>query len=138
MTLVVDASIAFKWFFAAEPNGAAALALAESPEPLIAPDLLIAEVCNAAWRSARLGRVDSAVLPMIAATLPQFFAELVPLPVLAQRAVEIATRLDHPVYDCFYVALAEARQARLATADLRLLEKLRATEWGATAFALTD
>src|SRR5439155_11177825 len=125
MTLVVDASVAFKWFFVGEANAAEALALAESSEPIIAPEILIAEVCNAVWRSARVGRIDADELPVLAATLPRFFSELTGATALAGRAVMIARQLDHPVFDCFYVALAEARRAPLVTADRRLLAKLR-------------
>jgi predicted nucleic acid-binding protein len=38
----------------------------------------------------------------------------------ARRALEVAGRLDHPVYDCLYLALAEAHGAGLATADRAL------------------
>ena len=37
--------------------------------------------------------------------------------------------LDHPVYDCLYLALAEAEDARLVTADQRLLTRLRGSAW---------
>lgn len=130
MTLVVDASVAFKWFLRAEINAAEALAVAESGEPVIAPDLIIAEVCNAAWRSARLGRLETTDLPDIALALQRFFAELTPLSRLAPRAVAIAAELDHPVYDCFYLALAEQRRLALMTADTRLIEKVRGSRWG--------
>ena len=33
--------------------------------------------------------------------------------------------LDHPAYDCLYLALAELRSAVLLTQDQRLLHKLR-------------
>jgi predicted nucleic acid-binding protein len=56
VSLVVDASVAFNWFLSEEPYGSRALAVLEARAPLIAPDFLITEVCNAAWRSARLGR----------------------------------------------------------------------------------
>ena len=58
MSLVVDASVAFKWFLSEEPHASRALTVLEAGTPLIAPDFLIAEVCNAAWRSARLGRIS--------------------------------------------------------------------------------
>jgi predicted nucleic acid-binding protein len=38
--------------------------------------------------------------------------------------VALAQRLDHPVYDCFYVALAQRERARLLTFDERLVKKL--------------
>lgn len=96
---------------------------------MIAPDFLIAEVCNAAWRSARLGRISQAQVDAIAANLPRFFDSLVRASSLARRAVAIAGQLDHPVYDCLYLALAEAEQAELVTADMRLLSKVQATTW---------
>jgi predicted nucleic acid-binding protein len=138
VTLVVDASVALKWFLADEPLAREAFALVRDEAVLIAPDILIAEVCNAAWRLARLGRIEQAELTEIAAIVPRFFAELVGAAVLAPRATIIARQLDHPVYDCLYVTLAEARQLRLITADGRLLGKLRDTPWAANAVSLAD
>jgi predicted nucleic acid-binding protein len=52
MTLVVDASVAFKWF-ADEEGPDRAVALLDRGEPMVAPELILAEVCNAAWKSLR-------------------------------------------------------------------------------------
>ena len=57
---------------------------------------------------------------------------------LAPRAVAIAGQLDHPVYDCLYLALAEAEQAGLVTADLRFLGKVRTTAWEPRAISLSE
>jgi predicted nucleic acid-binding protein len=127
--LVVDASVALKWFLLGEPHGSDAIAVLQDEASLIAPDFLIAEVCNAAWRAARLGRISHAQLDEISKTLPRFFDTLVGASSLARRAVAIAARLDHPVYDCLYLALAETEQARVVTADLRMLGKVAATAW---------
>jgi predicted nucleic acid-binding protein len=43
--------------------------------------------------------------------------------------VFIAGELDHPVYDCFYLALAELERTILVTADTRLLGKVGSTSW---------
>ena len=138
MTLVVDASVALKWFLPDEPLAAEALAIIRDGSALVAPDILIAEVCNAAWRSARLGRIGQNQMSEIAAILPRFFDTLVGAAALAPRAVVIAGELDHPVYDCLYVALAEVRQARLVTADTRLVARLGQTEWAANTLYLAD
>ncbi|MBV8455806.1 MAG: type II toxin-antitoxin system VapC family toxin [Acetobacteraceae bacterium] len=62
-------------------------------------------------------RPDSpAQLDEIAANLPRFFDALVSASMLARRATAIAGQLDHPVYDCLYLALAEAEQTELVTA----------------------
>ncbi len=40
---------------------------------------------------------------------------------LAAEALALALDLDHPVYDCVYLALAIARDLPLVTADRRLI-----------------
>jgi predicted nucleic acid-binding protein len=129
VSLVVDASVALKWFLSEEPHADRALAVVHDGIPLIAPDLVIPEVCNAAWHWARLGRISRAQVDEIASTLPRFFGGLVGAARLAPRAVAIAGQLDYPVCDCLYVALAEAEQAALATADAQRFGKVRDTPW---------
>jgi predicted nucleic acid-binding protein len=120
------------------PNASRAVAILQDGAILIAPDFLIAEVGNAAWRSARLGRISQAQLGEIAANLPRFFDALVSATVLAPRAVAIAGQLAHPVYDCLYLALAEAEQADLVTADTRLVGKVQATSWEQRTVSLSE
>jgi predicted nucleic acid-binding protein len=43
------------------------------------------------------------------------FSELVPAATLLPAARRWSQGLDHPAYDCLYLALAEARNARLFT-----------------------
>jgi predicted nucleic acid-binding protein len=138
LTLIVDASVALKWYLSDEPHAANARAMLDASETLIAPDIVIAEVCNAAWRGVRAGRIDQTQARAIARSLPRLFDALVGSSALADRGVDIASRLDHPVYDCFYLALAEARDIPLITADQRLLRKLRGTPWEARASHLVD
>jgi predicted nucleic acid-binding protein len=138
VSLVVDASVALKWFLTEEPQAGQALAIVQDGTALIAPDFLIAEVCNAAWRSAKLGRIRQAQLEEIAASLPRFFDALVSAGGSAPRAVAIAGHLDHPVYDCFYLALAEKEQANFVTADMQLVGKVRATAWQPWAISLSE
>ena len=138
MTLIVDASVALKWFLRGEPLVYNALAIIREGNSLIAPDILIAEVCNGAWRSARLGRIGWDQVSEISGVLPHCFDLLVSSAILAPRAVTLAAELDHPVYDCLYVALAEAQHVDLITADQRLLEKMRRSLGEARALYLGD
>jgi predicted nucleic acid-binding protein len=138
VTCVVDASVAFKWFLADEPNGEEALRLVQRGEILVAPDLLVAEVCNAAWRVLRSGRISRAQFDNIPSRLPRYFGEFVSMSALAARAAAIAVQLDHPVYDCFYIALAEGRQLPLVTADARLLARLARSSWTMNAVHLAQ
>ena len=134
--MVVDASVAFKWFVPDEPHSVEAAALLRSEDLLLAPEILVAEVCNIAWRSARVGRIEPEQATRIATVLPGLFSSLIGSGLLAQRAVEIARELDHPVYDCLYLSLAEARQTTLVTADAHFLAKLSGTVWEASALPL--
>jgi predicted nucleic acid-binding protein len=134
---VVDASVALKWFLQEDGSDSAA-ALLDGPGLLIAPDLIIAEVCNAGWKAVRLGAAVAAQLDIIAARLAVAFDELVPLDALAEAAVAAALALDHPVYDCFYLALAEQRDVVLVTVDQRWLRKVANTRWAARVVAPHD
>ncbi len=125
---VVDASVAFKWF-SAEDGSEQASALLATTELLVAPDLIVAEVCNATWKAVRAGIMRNEQQDHAASRLAAAFDALVPAAPLAPRAVEISRTLDHPVYDCIYLALAEARDTFLVTADRRLLERVKRTEW---------
>jgi predicted nucleic acid-binding protein len=138
VSLIVDASVALKWFLTDEPDADRALAIVRDEALLAAPDLLVAEVCNAAWRFTRLGRISRAQLDAIASTLPRLFDPLVSAAELAPRAVSIAGQLDHPLYDCLYLALAELEAAVLVTADMRLLGRVKTTRWEAWVVALRD
>lgn len=48
---------------------------------------------------------------------------------LAEPALAIAHALDYPAYDCFYVALAQAREAIVVTDDRTLLKCVARTPW---------
>jgi predicted nucleic acid-binding protein len=122
MTIVVDASVALKWYVAEEDSGAA-LALLTSGERLIAPDLVVAELRNGAWRLVRRGELRKEQLAIIARGVPEAFAALHGSAALATRAAALALELNHPVYDCFYLALSEAQSAPLVSADRRLIAK---------------
>ena len=135
MTFVVDASVALKWFIA-ETNTRRALALLTADQRTIAPTLIIAELCNAAWRLWRRGEMARAQVSVVAARAPSLFTALISEIDLARRASEISLDLEHPAYDCFYLALSERENATLVTADRRLVERVRGTPWGNRAIAL--
>jgi predicted nucleic acid-binding protein len=131
MAVVVDASVAIKWFID-EPGSDVARGLWRDEPDLLAPDLLVPEVCSAAWRKVCLGETHRAQAQQVAQRLRGGVLALRPTAPLAARALELALALDHPVYDCFYLALAEAEQVGLVTADRRLQSRLRGTSWEAS------
>ncbi len=135
MTLVVDASVAVKWFVE-EDGTAAAEALVTAGGQLIAPDFLVTEVGNALWRKVLNGEVtrDDAITAID--TLRQSVTVMVPISELTRRALEIAIELRHPIYDCLYLALAELRATTLVTSDRRLLRVVGGGEWESRVQAL--
>ncbi len=119
MTLVIDASVASKWVLP-ESDSEKAAALRGS-ESLIAPSLVTAEIGNALWKSSMRGDVPTADAGNMLRVAVAHFAQLVPTEDLAASALRFALDLRHPIYDCFYLALAERETATLVTADARLL-----------------
>jgi predicted nucleic acid-binding protein len=116
MTLVVDASVATKWVVP-EHGSAAAAALREADADLIAPSLVIAEIGNALWKKASRGEIERReAIPALQLAISHF-REIRPFEDLAGAALELAIDLRHPIYDCFYLALAERENAPLVTAD---------------------
>ncbi len=116
MTIVIDASVAVKWVLD-EPRTDAALALRS--EQLVAPVLWLAEAANALWRHVRLGELTAAqALARMSELEKAPVASLAITPHVA-AALELATRSNHPVYDCFYLAIAIHRGLQLITDDRR-------------------
>lgn len=116
---VVDASVAVKWLVT-ETFSDEAARLLDKELTLIAPDLLFAEASNALWAMCRRGDISKADFAEAVAVLK---AAPVAVPVsmrqLAASAARLAIDLDHPTYDCFYLALALQEQHPVVTADQR-------------------
>ena len=128
MTLVIDASVACKWFFN-EPLSAEARRLAASDATFVAPDMILAECANAAWRRVRDGTVTPAHARAFLDSLPLWFEALPPAAELHKAAFEMAHELGHPVYDCLYLALAEREQALVVTADRVFAARVGGSRW---------
>lgn len=125
MAVIVDASVVVKWFVVEELH-AEARDLLTGTEALFAPDILATEVANALWAKAARGEIDEPVaLRDVAAVSGRGEPELRPSPPLAPRAFSLARQLNHPVYDCVYLALAERLDAPLVTADRRFVAAVR-------------
>ena len=90
-----------------------------------APSLLVYEVTNALYRSARARHIGLQPLAASLEELGQMKLELVSDLPLSHRAVEMAWTLDlHAAYDAHYLALAERLDSELWTCDQRLAQRL--------------
>jgi len=120
--LVIDASIAVKWVVD-EPGTPEALVLRRTAK-LIAPDLLVAECANVLWKKVRRNELSREEALLAAGLLQGAEIEFLPTRSLLEAATRISIELDHPAYDCLYLALAVENDCRFVTADERFLRKL--------------
>jgi predicted nucleic acid-binding protein len=131
---LVDTSVALKWY-AAEPDSECAERLLTLA--LGAPDLILVELGNAIWKKVRLGEMteDQArgAFPHLLASI-----QLLPSAPHVPAALEHAMGLTHPVYDCVFLALAEAMGLPLITADIRLIRRLNGTAFEGRAVSLRE
>ena len=118
MTLVVDSSVAVKWFVQ-EPLRDEARKLIRGDDLLCAPDILFAEIANVGWRLVTRGDVSRDLAFEMVTQVGDPFSRIVSSSLLCERAFDIALTLGHPVYDCLYLACAEVSDAVLVTADER-------------------
>lgn len=122
--MIVDTSVAVKWFVV-EDGRDAAVALLTSDVPLLAPDLILLETASALRRKVAEGRLPGAGAMAALDELADGPVDLVPTPPLVRRAVELADRTGISVYDACFVALADRRGVALVTADERLARAVR-------------
>ena len=121
MKLIVDACIAVKWFFT-ESHTAEARRLLTHRIVLHAPSFILTEAANVIWKKARRKEIPDARPYLAELTALSDVVTLRPSAELIVPATAIALALGHPVYDCLYLACAEAEGVPFVTADRKLQE----------------
>lgn len=119
--MIVDASVLLAAFFPDENHAQAQALLGDhvtGQVRLVSPTLLLYEVANAAVYAARRGRVSADDAEAVLATIEELGIELHAVDWRAMLA--LAREFDRSAYDAAYLALAQARQEPLVTADRRL------------------
>lgn len=119
--VVVDASVAVKWFLP-EPLADAAEILLGGAYELLAPELLVLEVENALWKRLRRHELAGASARRIVRDLERAPIEMFSIRRWASLALDLAVRYEITVYDGLYLAVATGHDCRLVTADRRLFE----------------
>jgi predicted nucleic acid-binding protein len=127
--VVVDASVAVKWFVP-ETHALAARRLLREDMTLLAPDLIWAEVGNALWRKWREGELVAEVAQNILDDFRRFPLRIHAGESLYDVAWTVAEGSGRTFYDSLYLALAMSSGCPLVTADLRFYNALRDTPWG--------
>jgi predicted nucleic acid-binding protein len=134
---VCDASVLFKLLVVEEDSEKANELLASSQ--LTTSELAFAEIGNVLWSRVRSGRFDVGAAQVLMEKLHTLPLDVRPIRPFPARALSIAAVLDHPIYDCLYLALAENLGIPLVTADRRFLVAVHRARWQAVeVIALND
>ena len=116
--VVVDASVAVKWFVP-EIHSAAAARVLDPDIALYAPDLIGPEFGNILWKKVRRDEIERTEADEIMNAFAKLPFEIRSSSLLLSAAFELAVSLDRTVYDSLYLALAVAEECVLVTADAK-------------------
>jgi len=126
-TLVIDASVAVKWFLP-EQYSINAIRLLDGGYELVAPDLIFPECGNVLWKKWLRQELEADVIPALLRDLRRMNVSIVPTYTLTDEAARIAVSCRRSIYDSIYLALAVACNGRMVTADAKLCNSLRDTQ----------
>ena len=123
-TVVVDASVAVKWFVP-ELDSAIAMQYLDGHRKLVAPGLIHAEIANVMWKLRHRGLLERDAALGIVAHFLSLPLEIHHSESIIAPALEIALATKCTVYDCLYLALAIDLDAIVVTADRRWVNSLK-------------
>lgn len=125
-TLVLDASIAIKWYFP-EVLSEAALALISDKIQWVVPDLFYAETGNVLWKKVEQGETAIPVALDAMKSLLSLDMDVRATTSLLVPALEIALQFRCTVYDALYLSAAIAVDCPFVTADRKFYDVIGQT-----------
>ena len=128
MKYVLDSSVALKWVLPEADSGKAIRLRDEYTNgihELLAPDIFAPEIANGLASAERQGRIKTGESAIFLHDVFRAAPALHPTPPLLLRAMAVAIATRRAVYDCIYLALAEAEGCELVTADDQFARGLR-------------
>lgn len=126
--LVIDSSIAVKWFTAENDSDKALQILKDyQSEQLsfLAPDLIYAEFGNIVWKKRIFQNLDSQDANFAIKEFKKISFTLTPISLLFDDAYQIAVKYKRTFYDSLYLALARRENCGFVTADEKLVNAVR-------------
>ncbi|HEY1961402.1 MAG TPA: type II toxin-antitoxin system VapC family toxin [Rhizomicrobium sp.] len=120
--IVVDASIAVKWFIP-ESDSEAARALYR--EQLLAPAIWLSEVANVLWHHMQAGKLTETKAKRLLWSFRRAPITSIAADDHLEQALSLANEVQHAIYDCLYLALAVEEGTYLITADARFVRAVR-------------
>jgi hypothetical protein len=124
--LIVDASVAVKWFFEEEHAGAA-LSVRDPRHERHAPDFFLVEMDSVLAKFIRRGVLTLADAEQARLVLRETRIQLHPSLPLLDSAWTIANQTRAGIYDSLYLALAVLLKGKVVTADRKLLRSVART-----------
>jgi predicted nucleic acid-binding protein len=121
LACVLDASAAVRLIL----GDPAVAELAESIREaalVLAHELMLSEVVNALWKLQRADQLPQLDPQQLLADARELVDRVEPDRHLHAEALALACHVNHPVYDCLYLALARREAATLISADRSLLQ----------------
>ena len=125
MRIVVDASVALKWFIP-EIHDTAARRLLSQYYECIAPELVLTEAVHVFTKRHRRDEMTAQTAHVSLQTLSELVS-ISETASLASIALDLAITHQRSAYDALYVALALREGCQLVTADRRLYDALHAS-----------
>jgi predicted nucleic acid-binding protein len=128
--IVIDASVAVKWYRAENFSDEATTLFEENAGNLAAPDLFAIEVTSALVRNANAikpaRQTMEQAISAFTAELDMGSIKLVRMaPDNLMQATNLALNLGHPLKDCIYLALAMELGCDLVTCDAKFAAKAK-------------
>ena len=126
--IVIDASIAVKWFIEEADSDTARAILGRHAGEIAVPALFTIEVAAALVRNGNIHKhatdaMREALLALTEILAGERMAVMHTSPAQLLVASQIALNLGHPLKDCIYLALAMQLDCALVTADQRFADK---------------
>jgi predicted nucleic acid-binding protein len=135
--LVVDSSVAIKWYFD-EPGSDRAAEILGAGWALHAPELLLLECDAVLCTEVRRGNLAAGTMQGVRAELRRSGLQFHPVADLLDAGVLASIAAGKALYDCVYLALAQTLDATLVTADARFAAGLTGTRLGSRIRLLED
>jgi predicted nucleic acid-binding protein len=137
MRVVVDASVAIKWF-TPELHHDIADELLNSALELHAPELVVPEFGNIIWKKVRAGMISEAYADEVLGLFLDIGITFHRQSGLLSSAYRAAAVLNQSVYDCIYLSLALELGFPLATADDKFFNAVRVTDRSNSIFHIVN
>ena len=137
MSWIPDASVAGKWHFDEDDSEKAKALLREDPD-VLAPDFLLSEFLNVAGKKIRDGLTTPEHAEQAMDEIAMQVPRLIPARELFRPALRMSAELNHPAYDCLYLALADREGVRVVTDDRAFFHKVEKSQWRGSVVLLSD